>query len=253
ACALSNTCEDRHSPMQLGNIMNELHDHDRLADSGAAERAYLAALEEGANQVDDFDTSWKNLRRCGLFDQRWRKPVDRIIFLRLNRPALVYRISRNIKHPAHDTVPDGHAYWTTAIRNVEAAFETLRPGHGDCPDQLVSKMLLYFKCQIHGLILNLIFDGKGVIDPGQCFREFHIYDRTADLDNFASAHVKTSFTLDVINVRSASLTTGDLQQLLRDGALAQLVIFERQVFDQSVGIIRGVFHRYHASALLTRP
>jgi hypothetical protein len=61
--------------MKLRNIINKLHDDDRLADPGAAERAYLAALEERANQVDDFDSCRKNLWRYGLLDQgggsRW--------------------------------------------------------------------------------------------------------------------------------------------------------------------------------------
>src|SRR5215471_14207036 len=51
---------------------------------------------------------------------------------------------------------------------------------------------------------------------------------------------------------SPRLSAGDLQQLFRDVALTQLVVFERQVFDESVGVIRSVLHRYHAGALLTR-
>src|SRR5262249_6879048 len=137
----------------------------------------------------------KNLRRYGLLDQGRRKPVDRIILLRLNRAALVYWISCNIKHPSHDTVADGHVYWTTAIHYVKATFETLRSGHGDCPNQLVPKMLLHFESDIRRPILNLVFHSQRVIDPGQCVWEFHINDGTDNLNNFAFAHVKTSFTI----------------------------------------------------------
>src|SRR5262249_51151879 len=153
--------------MKLGNIINKLHDDDRLADSGAAERAYLAALEERANQIDDFDSRRKNLWRYGLLNQRRWKPVDRIILLRLNRAALVYRISCNVKHSPHDSVPDGHVYWPTAIHHVKATFQTLGSRHGDCPDQFVAKMLLHFESDIHGPILNLAFDSQRVIDRRQ--------------------------------------------------------------------------------------
>jgi hypothetical protein len=120
--------------MQLRDIINKLHDDDGLADAGAAERAHLAALQEGANQVDDFDTRREDLRRRGLLDQRRREPVNRIVLFRVNRPSLVNGIAGHIKHSSHDTFTDRHAYWPTAIRYVEAAFETFGAGHGDGSD-----------------------------------------------------------------------------------------------------------------------
>jgi hypothetical protein len=51
-------------------------------------------------------------------------------------------------------------------------------------------MLLHFECHIHGLILNPVFNSQGVIDPRQSVREFHVHDRTDDLNDFAFAHVK---------------------------------------------------------------
>ena len=49
---------------------------------------------------------------------------------------------------------------------------------------------------------------------------------------------------------STGLATGDFQQLLGDAALTPFVVFQSQVLDQALGIIRGVFHRHHACALL---
>src|SRR5262249_48037265 len=193
---LANTCEDRHSAVQLCDIINKLHDDDRLADSGPAERAHLAAFQERANQVDDFDTGREDFRRSGLLSQQWRKTMDRIIFLRSNRSALVDRISRNVKHPSHDTISDRHVYWATAIHNVKASFKTFGSGHRDCANQLVPKMLLDFECQIHGLILNPVFNSQGVIDPRQSAREFHVHNWTDDLNDFAFAHVKNLISIN---------------------------------------------------------
>src|SRR6185369_3660379 len=50
---------------------------------------------------------------------------------------------------------------------------------------------------------------------------------------------------------SAGLTAGDFQKFLSDIVLPQLVVLERQVVDQRLGVVRGVLHRYHARALLT--
>ena len=55
ARALPDAGEHRHAAVQLGDVVDELHDHDRLADARAAERADLAALEERTDQIDDLD------------------------------------------------------------------------------------------------------------------------------------------------------------------------------------------------------
>ena len=52
--------------MQLGDVVDEFHDDDGLADAGAAERADLAAFQERANEVNDLDAGRQNLRAGGL-------------------------------------------------------------------------------------------------------------------------------------------------------------------------------------------
>src|SRR5215469_15482422 len=49
----------------------------------------------------------------------------------------------------------------------------------------------------------------------------------------------------------AELTAGDLQKLLGDVVLARPVILERQMLDESRGIICGVRHGHHPRALFT--
>jgi len=65
AGAFAHAREHRDATVQLGDVVDELHDDDGLADAGAAERADLAALEEGADQVNDLDAGGENL---GLVD-----------------------------------------------------------------------------------------------------------------------------------------------------------------------------------------
>jgi hypothetical protein len=47
ARALADTGKHRHAAVQLGDVVDQFHDDDGLAHAGAAERADLAALEEG--------------------------------------------------------------------------------------------------------------------------------------------------------------------------------------------------------------
>ena len=44
--ALADSGEHRHAAMELGDVVDQFHDDDRLAHAGAAERADLAAFQE---------------------------------------------------------------------------------------------------------------------------------------------------------------------------------------------------------------
>ena len=48
--------------MEFGDIVDQFHDDDRLADAGAAEGPHLSALQERADQIDDLDAGWQHLR-----------------------------------------------------------------------------------------------------------------------------------------------------------------------------------------------
>ena len=72
AGALSDAGEHRHAAVELGDIVDQLHDDDRLADAGAAERAHFPAFQEGADQINDFDAGGEHLRRSRLVHERGR-------------------------------------------------------------------------------------------------------------------------------------------------------------------------------------
>ena len=55
ARAFAHAREHGNAAVQLGDVVDQFHDDDGLADAGAAERADLAALQERADQVNDLD------------------------------------------------------------------------------------------------------------------------------------------------------------------------------------------------------
>merc|ERR1719507_2208561 len=57
---LADTSEHRETTVSLGNVVDQLHDKDSLADSSAAEKTDLASLTVGGEQVDNLDTSDKD-------------------------------------------------------------------------------------------------------------------------------------------------------------------------------------------------
>ncbi len=54
--------EHGETTVLLGDVIDELKDDDRLADARATERTDLAALGEGADQIDDLDAGLENVR-----------------------------------------------------------------------------------------------------------------------------------------------------------------------------------------------
>ena len=57
---LTDAGEHGESTVVQGDIVDELHDDDGLADSGAAEEADLAALAVGFEKIDDFDAGFED-------------------------------------------------------------------------------------------------------------------------------------------------------------------------------------------------
>src|SRR4029077_3799121 len=81
--AFSYPRKDRDTPMKLGDVVDQFHDDDRLAHTGATESPDLTALRERTDQIDDLDSRGKYLRRCGLVHQRRWLAMDGVIFVGL--------------------------------------------------------------------------------------------------------------------------------------------------------------------------
>jgi hypothetical protein len=115
ARAFTDAGEHRHAAMEFGDVVDELHDDDGLADPGTTERAHLAALQEGADQIDDFDTGREHLWRRRLVHERRRRAMDGIVLLRRDGSAFVHRLSGHVEHAPHHTIPDRHRDGTAAV------------------------------------------------------------------------------------------------------------------------------------------
>merc|ERR1719381_472527 len=58
---LADTGQHRETTVSLGNVVDQLHDKDSLADTGTPEETNLASLTVGGEQVDNLDTGDKDL------------------------------------------------------------------------------------------------------------------------------------------------------------------------------------------------
>ena len=101
ARALADAGEHREPRVLLGDVVDQLHHVDGLADAGAAEQADLAALGERADEVDHLDAGLEQLdRRRELVELR-RELVDRRGARRSSiGPALVDRAAEHVHDAA---------------------------------------------------------------------------------------------------------------------------------------------------------
>ena len=56
ASTFTDSGKDRVTSVSLGNIVDQLHDQDGLADSGTTEQTDLSSLGVGGQEVDDLDS-----------------------------------------------------------------------------------------------------------------------------------------------------------------------------------------------------
>jgi hypothetical protein len=115
----------------LGDVVDQLHDDDGLADAGAAERAGLAALGEGADEVDDLDAGLEDLRLGVLVDQRgagrWIGYACRTSPGRGSSTGSPVTLKMRPRTPFADRDGDRGA----GVGDGHAALEALGRGHGD--------------------------------------------------------------------------------------------------------------------------
>src|SRR5215469_3250482 len=97
-----------------------------------------------------------------------------IELFRVNRTALIHRLTGHIEDAAHDAFAHGHRYWPAAVGHLEAALQAFSARHGDGPDRLVPEVLLHLERQLGGPTLHLAFHGQRAVDGGNAFREFNV-------------------------------------------------------------------------------
>src|SRR6185436_15176894 len=76
AGAFADSAEHRHAAVLHGDVVDQLHDEDGLANARAAEQPDLAALKVRLEQVDDFDPRLEHLELGGLVLEAWRRTMN---------------------------------------------------------------------------------------------------------------------------------------------------------------------------------
>ena len=174
--------------MQLGNIVDELHDHHCFAHSGATEGAHLTSFEEGANQVDHLDTRGQDLRGCGLVHQRRSCAMNGITLVGLDGAAIIHRLACDIEDASHHSLADWHGDGGTAVGHFVATLETFGRGHGNGSNPVITQVLLDFQREGRRFSPDAVFHRQCVVNGWQLLSEFNIHHRANNLNDLAFVH-----------------------------------------------------------------
>ena len=95
--------------MDRGDRADQLHDDDGLAHACAAEDAGLAALGKGAIRSMHLDAGLEDFHAGGLFCERWRQAVDRVILAGFDRSLVIYRSPKDVENATQRLRSNRHA------------------------------------------------------------------------------------------------------------------------------------------------
>ena len=198
----------------------------------------------------------KTSTSVGLLLERGRGAVDRQVRLGVDRALAVDRVAEHVEDAAERRLADRHRDRARRCRRtVDAAREAVGRGHGHGAHPVVAEVLLDLADE---RILALALDLDGVVDGRQ------LAGRELDVDDgpviwmtrpgrWAGAAVAMVSVCLLRPERQRALRAGrDLDHLAGDVRLADLVVGERQVLDELLGVLGRVPHRDHPARLLAR-
>ncbi len=199
AGALAHAREHRHAAMLESDVVDQLHDDDGLADARAAEQPDLAALQEGLDEVNDFDARLEHLLRSGLVFERGCGAMDREALLGLDRSHLVDGLADDVEHAAQYLRPDRHRDGLAQVLGLHSAHHAVGRFHGDRTHAALAQVLLDLADDRDrlGNVEALARDPDRVVDLRQVpLGELNVDRRAGDLDDFANLrHVDNPLTV----------------------------------------------------------
>ena len=143
ARAFTHSAEHGHAAVFHGDVVDELHDDDGLADAGAAEEPDLAALEIRLEQVDDLDAGLEHLQFGRLLFERRRRSVNRPALLRHHGSiGKVDRLAEHVQHASERLGADRHRDRAAEILGHHAALQAVGRLHRDRAHAVLSEVLL---------------------------------------------------------------------------------------------------------------
>ncbi|MPN09329.1 hypothetical protein SDC9_156618 [bioreactor metagenome] len=125
AGTLAHAGEHGEARVRLGDVVDQFHHVDGLADAGAAEQADLAALGERADQVDNLDAGFEQIDGRRQFVELRRGGVDFTQLVAVDRASFVDRTAEHVHDATQRAHADRHRDAGTGVVNLHAAAQAV--------------------------------------------------------------------------------------------------------------------------------
>ena len=170
--------EDGVAVVLGGDVVNQLLNQNGLADACAAEEADLTTLCIRADEVNDLDAGFENLRGGFLLGIGRRFAVNRpALELRVDG-LIVQRISHEIENTAKAGLANGNGDGRACVDGFGAADKAVGGAHGNAADDAVADLLGNLG---HDRAIA-VFERNGVVQIGKLtVGEANIKDRSDNL------------------------------------------------------------------------
>jgi hypothetical protein len=198
ASAFAHAGEHRVAAVVHGDVVDELLDHDGLADAGAAEEPRLAALRVRLEQVDDLDPRLEHLDRGRLLVVGRRIAVDGPALLGLDRPEAVDLVADHVEDAPQGLPAHRDRDRPALIERLHAADHSVRRLHRDAPHHVLAELLRDLRDDVDLLagLLAFVGDLDRVVDRRElALRELDVQDRPDDRDDPAFGSFRHEFPL----------------------------------------------------------
>ena len=249
AGALADAGEDREPAVLGGDVVDQLHDEDGLADAGAAEEADLAAAGVGRQQVDDLDAGLEGLDRHVLIDELGLGTVDRPPLGVLDFAHFVNGLADDVHDPAEGAFPDRNGDMVPGIHSLHPAHEAVGGVHGHAPHDVIAQVLGDLDDQVSFLVVD---GGVGypdrVIDLRKHRGEVYIHNGADNLNNpaFVHSNPEPSFMCALTaSVFGSAITTARFRVRIYDNST---IIFRDFLYSLFADSFRLGIVPYRASA-----
>jgi len=169
----------------LGDVVDQLHDHNRLADTGSAEETDLAAAHIGREEVDDLDARLEDLALGLQSIESRRRRVDGAPTLGLELAQSIDGFAEDVEDAAEHFLAHGHHDRRAGVLHLDAADQAVGAAHGHRSHLVATDVLLHLGRQLDVGAFDLGIDLERGHDLRHIpFGELHVDDGTDDLDHF---------------------------------------------------------------------
>ena len=188
--ALANAGEHGGAAVLLGQVVDELHDENGLANACTAEEAGLAAQDVGLDQVDDLDAGLEGLGGGGQLVEGGSRMVDGVPVGNLGHGLVVNGLADDVPDAAEGLGTDGHLDGAAGVDNLKAALEAVGRAHSNRTDHVALEVGLHLENGLHMTHRRISLDRQRVVDrrDGVC-SELAVHDSTNDANDASNVHV----------------------------------------------------------------